>query len=727
MNHAQDKNLRSVEVLLTKPFDHGFDYAVPEGMAVKPGSLVEVPFGKQTLKGVVLGEGTQKLDPAKIKPLQMVLSHLPALKPSLLSYIDWVSRYTLSPKGQVLKMVLPMEEALEPVQQKPFYMRSSIIPKPVTAARIKVLTLMEDEKPRTALDIHQEAEVSAAVVNGLVEQGALVCVKAPSLPVSAIFHDIPAPTLSDSQAHAAKDIHKKIGGGFSVTLLDGVTGSGKTEVYFDVIEALLKTPAAQSLVLLPEIALSLQWVDRCEARFGFRPVVWHSNLKISERRENFRAIQSGKARLIVGARSALFLPYTDLQLIVVDEEHEISYKQEEGVLYQARDMAVARAFQEKIPVVLASATPSLETVHNVQQGRYSVITLPERHGGVKLPGVHLVDMRHEALESGTWISGRLRAEIAETLSRGKQVMLFLNRRGYAPLLLCRGCGHRFACTECSSWMVLHRSNGKLVCHHCGVTAPVPEQCPACSAKESLVACGPGVERVHEEIRELFPKARVAVMASDTMTNLAEAEKTVGAMTGGDIDILVGTQMMAKGYHFPKLHLIGVIDADLGLSGGDLRAAERTYQMLHQVAGRAGRETDQGVVLLQTYVPDHPVMQALAHHDRKGLEALELDARRDAGFPPFGRLAGVIVEGANEADVVTECRKLARSAPKGENIRVLGPAPAPISRLKGRYRYRFLVKAGKDVSIQRLLSEWLPQEQRNSKIRIRADIDPYSFF
>lgn len=658
--------MNQVEVLLPKPFDHGFDYRVPANMALKVGDYVLVPFGKQTLVGVVWREGTQNLAESKIKEVQEIVEHIPFLSNTHMRYIEWVAAYCFAPRGMVLKMVMPVENAFED-----------------KASRVKLLK--ETGKP----------------------------------PV--------VPDLSPFQQQAAQKLVSKLDKGFSVTLLDGITGSGKTEVYFEAIEKVLANKA-QGLVLLPEIALSTQWVKRCETRFGIRPHIWHSGLTPAQRRETWRAIAKGEAPLVVGARSALFLPFPNLKLIVVDEEHEASYKQEDGVLYHARDMAVARAHHFRIPIILASATPSLETVYNVQQGKYDCVKLAERHGGAALPSMKLIDMRHEMMEPGNWIAPTLRTRIAATLGNGKQAMLFLNRRGYAPLLLCRGCGYRFACSVCTAWMVVHRNGKKqtLLCHHCGHHADIPEACPDCGAKEKFAACGPGVERVLEEVQQLFPEVRVEMMTSDTTTSLNNTQQLVDAMTAGEINILIGTQMMAKGYHFPSLHLIGVIDADLGLAGGDLRAAERTYQILHQVAGRAGREGDQGEVWLQTYLPEHPVMQALEAHDRKALEELELEAREYGGYPPFGRLAGIIVDGILEAEVQSACRQLARHIPTSDQVRVLGPAPAPLSRLRGRYRQRFLVCSSKNISLQAYLHSWLNQASISSKIRIRVDIDPYSF-
>lgn len=655
-----------VEVLLPKPFDTGFDYWL-EGYTSPPlGAWVKVPFGKQEIHGVVWKAGTQSLDASKVKHVLAVVEDYPPVSAEMRNFVDFVADYTLSPRGMVLKMLLPVDEALEAPKKR----------ERVTVAAEKTF--------------------------------------APALS-----------PLSPAQQEVADGLKQCLFQGHSVTLLDGVTGSGKTEVYFDVIARLLQETTGQVLVLLPEIGLSMQWVERCEQRFGVRPHVWHSHLTPAQRRDTWRAIAKGQARLVVGARSALFLPYPHLQLIVVDEEHEHSYKQEDGVLYHGRDMAVARGHYEKIPVVLASATPSLESVWNVTQTRYRLASLPHRHGGARLPEVVLVDMRKERLDSGNFLSQPLRLAIAETLAAGHQAMLFLNRRGYAPLLLCRACGHRFACPECTSWMVTHKRHKHLQCHHCGRVEPEPSLCPTCGADDGLIACGPGVERVEEEVVALFPQAKVVQMTSDSTTSVIEAEAMVRAMAAGEIDIMVGTQMMAKGYHFPKLNLIGVVDADMGLQGGDLRANERTFQLLHQVAGRAGRESQEGKVLVQTYLPDHPVMQALKAYDRDMLEQLELKAREGANMPPFGRLAAIIVEGEQEQEVAAFARNLARTAPLGQ-FQLLGPAPAPLYRLRNRYRFRFLARSSRAFPLQKALARWLAPFQQQQKIRVKVDMNPYNF-
>jgi primosomal protein N' (replication factor Y) len=540
----------------------------------------------------------------------------------------------------------------------------------------------------------------------------------------------PGPVLSAAQNEAATALIgdvQKVGaeGGFSVTLLDGVTGSGKTEVYFEAIAAALARDQ-QVLVLLPEIALTTQWLERFHRRFGTAPLEWHSDLTGVERRLGWRAVIGGKAQVVVGARSSLFLPFPELGLIVIDEEHDTSFKQEGGVIYNARDMAVVRGRLGDIPVVLASATPSLETVTNAETGRYRRLRLPERHGGAQLPTIIAIDMRQESLERQSWLSQSLQQAITRTLAAGEQTMLFLNRRGYAPLTLCRHCGHRLECPNCTAWLVEHRLRGRLECHHCGLSIRPPENCPECGAEDSLAACGPGVERLAEEVALRFPKARFAIMASDTLQGPAAAARLVRRMQEREIDILIGTQIMAKGHHFPYLTLVGVIDADLGLAGGDLRASERTFQLLHQVSGRAGREERPGQVLLQSYQPDHAVMEALVSGDRDRFLESEARERERHVMPPFGRLAALIVSSPDGRQADEAARVLARSRPADSRVQVLGPAPAPLAILRGRHRRRLLVKAPRAVNMQAFLRAWLDRSRLPNSVRVQVDVDPYSF-
>jgi primosomal protein N' (replication factor Y) len=532
--------------------------------------------------------------------------------------------------------------------------------------------------------------------------------------------------LSPDQAIAAGRLVNSVEAGkFAVTVLDGVTGSGKTETYFAAVAASLAA-GRQVLVLLPEIALGAQWLERFRERFGVLPAQWHSDIKEAKRRDTWSAVATGRARVVVGARSALFLPFPDLGLIIVDEEHDPSYKQEDGVCYQARDMAVLRASLADIPIVLVSATPSLETVVNVARGRYERVALPRRHAEAELPAVRLVDLRRERIERGRFLSPPLVAELAANFEAGEQALLFLNRRGYAPLTLCRACGHRFQCPSCTAWLVEHRFTGRLLCHHCGHAEAVPACCPECLAAGALVPCGPGVERLLEEVSERFPEARAALMVSDLLSGPHAAAELAEAMTERRYDLLIGTQIVAKGHHFPMLTLVGVVDADLGLAGGDLRAAERTYQLLHQVGGRAGRAAHKGRVLIQTYMPDQPVMQALAAGGRDRFLEAEATARRSAGLPPFGRLAALIVSAGDPETCDFTARALSRAAPQLPGVTVLGPAPAPLAVLRGRHRRRFLVKAGREVRLQAVLRDWLARVRIAGSARIQVDIDPYSF-
>ena len=530
------------------------------------------------------------------------------------------------------------------------------------------------------------------------------------------------PALSPEQQQAAQALAVRAGRSKPV-LLDGVTGSGKTEVYYHAIAETLAA-GKQVLVLLPEIALTHQWLARFERAFGAEPAAWHSQRTPASKARLWQAVLRGEAKVVVGARSALFLPFSNLGLIIVDEEHDASYKQEDGVPYHARDMAVVRAHLAQVPLVLVSATPSLETLENVREGKYEALHLPERFGPAQLPTVHLVDMAVDTPERGQFLSPVLRQQLLARLERGEQSLLFLNRRGYAPLLLCRACGHRFQCSDCSAWLVMHGGR-RLECHHCGHREPMPHACPACEAPaDKLAACGPGVERIVEEVQQMFVgpnPPRIALLSSDEDI----AADTWGAIERGEIDILIGTQMVAKGHHFPNLTFVGVVDADLGLEGADLRAAERAYQLLHQLAGRAGRAEKPGEVYLQTYQPNHPVMRALAAHDRDGVMAQEMAMRREGGWPPFGQLAAILLDGVNEANVKRAAQALAQSAPRDGRLTVLGPAPAPLSRLRGQYRYRLLVKAEKGIHLQKTLRNWLT-DQRFSGVRVKLDVNPYYF-
>jgi primosomal protein N' (replication factor Y) len=718
-------------VLLPLPLGGAYDYGVPDGMSVEPGSFVRVPLGTRSVAAVVWDPPEGEAEPiaaAKVKPIEAVYD-VPPMQAMLRRLVDWIAAYTVAPRGAVLRMAMGPADALVPPEPRRCYALPPSLPADakLTPARRRVVAVLSDGLPRPSSVLAFEAGCSAAVLRGMVAAGLLAETPvAPLAPRPIPDGRRPFPILSPAQHDAAAAIDDAIRArryhGF---LLDGVTGSGKTEVYFKAIATALAEDR-QILVLLPEIALGAQWHQRFERQFGCPAAGWHSGVGGTERRFIWRDVRSGRAKVVVGARSALFLPFHDLGLIVVDEEHDGSYKQEDGVVYHARDMAVVRASLAQIPIVLASATPSLESLVNAERGRYTRLVLPSRHGGARLPEIASIDLRRDKPARHRFLAPKLVAALAQSLEQGEQAMLFLNRRGYAPLTLCRSCGHRLNCPNCTAWLVEHRFRNRLICHHCGHAQPLPETCPACSDRQSLAPCGPGVERVAEEISALFPEARVAVMASDTLIGPQALGDLIARVEAHELDLLIGTQIMAKGHHFPMLTLVGVVDADLGLNGGDLRAAERTYQLLHQIAGRAGRAERPGRVLLQTYDPEHPVMQALIGGERDRFLELEAEGRSRHGWPPYGRLAALIVSAGETDEADLAAAALARAAPHLRGLSVLGPAPAPLAILRGRHRRRFLLKTERGVNIQAVLRQWVGAVKLPSSVKVQIDVDPYSF-
>ena len=720
---------RTVRVLLPLPLADAYDYSVPDGMEVTAGHFVVVPLGRRETLGVVWGEGTGEVPEAKLRDIVGVMPALPMAEP-LRRFVDWVSAYTLGPPGAVLRMAMSAPSALEEPKTELVYRAASAATDDtlkMTAARRRVLEQLKDGPALSAAELAHLAGVGTSVIKTMASAGLLEAVE------RIVRRRFPQPdgtreghALSPDQKFAAEALVEKVKAhAFSATLLDGVPGSGKTEVYFEAIAAALAIDR-QALVLLPEIALTAQWLRRFEDRFGAAPAPWHSGLTSLERRETWRAIAEGRVGVVVGARSALFLPFADLGLIVVDEEHDGSFKQDDGVSYNARDMAVVRARLVAAPIVLASATPSLESVANVTAGRYGTLHLPDRPGERKLAKISAIDLRRDPPERGRWLSPPVVKAMTEVLAAGDQTLLFINRRGYAPFTLCRGCGRGLECPQCSAWLVEHRFRRTLVCHHCGYSEPPARSCKHCGAVDQFVACGPGVERLAEEALELFPEARTELFTSDSLMNRNAASEAIDRMEKGEIDILIGTQMAAKGHHFPKLTLVVVVDADLGLNGGDLRAAERTFQLLYQVAGRAGREDRPGRAMVQTHMPEHPVMQALVSADRDRFVTAELADRALAKMPPYGRLASLIISGPDAAAVDNVCAAIARHAPHQTGLSVLGPSPAPLALLRGRHRRRFLLKAPRDVAVQPLLRSWLAQIGLPGSVRLQIDVDPYSF-
>ncbi|WP_321343483.1 primosomal protein N' [Breoghania sp.] len=720
---------RIVPVLVPVAVEGPWSYRVPDGMDVRPGTVVEVPVGPRKLIGAVWdGEPDTEIDPKRLRNIHRAFD-VPPISDDMRRFVDWVANWTLAAPGMVLRMVLRVRDALEPEAPVRGVARAGDPPGRMTPARQKVLAALERVPLGwTKSALAEEAGVSAGVIDGLVEAGTLALVDLPRPPRAPLDVDRPGPSFTPAQAEAAGELRKAAEGGFSVTLIDGVTGSGKTEVYFEAVAEVLRR-GHQALVLLPEIALTNQFLDRFEARFGGRPVEWHSELTPRMRARTWRDVASGEARVVVGARSALFLPFRDLGLIVVDEEHDSAFKQDDRVPYSARDMSVVRGNISGFPVLLSSATPSVESRVNAEAGRYRRVVLEERATGAEMPVLTAIDMRNEGPERGKWLAPKLVSAIREALVDKAQSLLFLNRRGYAPLTLCRHCGHRFQCPDCSAWLVEHRFRGRLVCHHCGHQEPKPDVCPACGTADSLVACGPGVERIAEEIGEIFPEARRLILSSDSFSSAETMRRELKLVEDGEVDIVIGTQLVAKGHNFPLMRLVGVVDADLGLANGDPRAAEKTFQLLAQVTGRAGRIGGGGLGFLQTYAPENPVLQALLSGGQDRFYREEIEARRNAGLPPFGRLAAIIVSSPHRSDAEGYARALVRAAPlqSAPVVNVLGPADAPLALVRGRHRQRILVRAPRGFDLQSWLRAWLNAAPRaTGSLRVQIDVDPQSF-
>ncbi|MCP4393269.1 MAG: primosomal protein N' [Alphaproteobacteria bacterium] len=725
-----------VSVLLPIPLGKSYDYIIPDTIKeLTIGEFVDVPFGHRTMIGAIWGKAAapSSFDKKKIKTINQKLE-IPPLSETNRKFVDWVAGYTMSPLGAVLKMVLCAPSALEPPKLSTLYslpdqdQKSNTKRPKLTKQRKAVIDL--NPMRMTAKQIADKAGVGVSVITSMAKAGLLektlieerANFKQPDISKSELLN------LSTEQEQAANALNATIDNGFSSTLLYGVTGSGKTEVYLSTVAEALKH-GKQVLVMLPEIALTSQWLEKFKRRFGVSPAEWHSDIGEKSRRQTWRAVLNGEVKVIVGARSALFLPYKDLGLIIIDEEHDHAFKQEENVIYHGRDMAVVRAKISDIPILLASATPALETINNVIEGRYKRVDLKNRFSGVSMPEISIINMKKDMkdVNNDRWISPTLEKAITLRLQNKEQSLLFLNRRGYAPLTLCRACGHRMQCPNCTSWLVEHKHRKRLICHHCDYSTNIKKACPECGAEGEMAACGPGVERINEEVNKLFPDANIAMMTSDTVTNHEEASKVIRKIIDHEIDILIGTQMLAKGHHFPSLTLVGAVDADTGLSGGDLRAAEKTFQILSQVAGRAGREEKLGEVLLQTYEPESMIMEALQTGDKNKFIKIETEGRKILKMPPFGKLAAIIISGKDQTKTYQVAKDLGKVAPHTvKGITVLGPAEAPIHKLRNNYRYRMLLKADRNIKTQHIINQWLSKIKVPSSVKIKIDIDPYSF-
>ena len=717
-----------IGVLTTQPLDRVLDYRAPEGGCFA-GAFVEVPLGPRKVLGVVWGPGQGDFDASKVRSVIRVLD-APPMREELRDFLRRAADYTLTPLSAMLRLATRAPGLGDAPSMRRVYRLGEGVPDRATAARARVLEVLRDYGGLsfTLKELAEMAGVSTSVVKGLVAQGAVREEESPrDTPFPRLDTDLPGKPLTDDQDAAAAHLRGALSGGYGTTLLKGVTGSGKTEVYLEAVAEAVRG-GRQALVLLPEIALTSEFLTRVEQRFGARPAEWHSGVTMTERRRIWKMAAQGEVQLVVGARSALFLPFQHLGLIIVDEEHDTSYKQEDGVLYNARDMAVLRASIVGAQVVLASATPSLESWANAEAGKYARVELTARFGDAVLPEMRAIDMRAETLPSGRWISPTLERAVKARMERGEQSLLFINRRGFAPVTLCRACGQQIGCDHCDARMVEHRFLKRLMCHQCGETTPIPTVCPSCGVEDKLAPVGPGVERLAEEAIALFPEARIVTLSSDLFASARALKAAIDQIAQGGADIVIGTQLVAKGHNFPNLTLVGVIDSDLGLQGSDLRAAERTFQLMRQVAGRAGRAAIPGQALLQTYQPEHPVIRAILSGDETGFWQAELRERSAAGVPPYGRMAGIILSGGDVARVFDAGNTLARNdgALREIGAQVFGPAPAPIARVRGRHRVRLLVKAAKGAPLQGALSRWIAPLRLTGDLRLQVDIDPQSF-
>lgn len=728
----------SVAVLRTTP--KPYDYCVAEGLQLVAGSIVRVPLGRQDVYGVVLGAGKGTVAPERLRDI-IALCNCPPIRSSVIEFAIWTANYVMAPLPRIMKMVMCVPEAFEtPLQELRYRIpQGKLKPKIKTTPQRDKLLYVLSEAGQAGLDaptLLAHAGCGRIVLTGLLKLKAVEkftvepSSKKPPLNFKALLNS-ELPQLSHEQALATTNLLSALwpqGGtqdaaGQKTVVLEGVTGSGKTEVYMEAIQEAL-SQGKQALILLPEIALTPQMLARFKVRFGFEPAPWHSQLTQRRRREIWRGIAQGHETIVIGARSALFLPFLNLGLIVVDEEHDPAYKQEDGVRYNARDLAVVRGKLEGCSVILASATPSLETVINVRSGKYAHSVLTTRFRAT-MPTVEHIDLRADPPDSGHFLSPQLVAAVLETLASGEQALLFLNRRGFAPLTLCNACGYRYSCKNCSAWLVAHQRTGHLHCHHCGGVSRAPTCCIECGGEDSLVACGPGVERIAAEAKDKFPKARIALASSDTLSTPKQALEFAQAMQAKEIDLLIGTQIIAKGHHFPELTCVGVVDGDLGLGGADPKASERTRSLLHQVSGRAGRAERPGRVMIQTRNPDHPVMQALVSEDQEAWISGEIDVRKQAGLPPFRRMAALILSSANFEKGAEAGRLLRRAAPQADGVYVLGPAPAVLPFLRGRYRWRLLMFTERTLHPQPILQAWLEAVEIPTSVRLQIDIDPVS--
>ncbi|QLF93195.1 primosomal protein N' [Pseudomonas sp. ABC1] len=736
-----------LRLALPSPLRRLFDYLPPAGVpvaALRPGVRLRVPFGRREVIGI-LAELSEYSDvpPEKLKPASELLDHQPALPDSLFKLCQWAARYYQHSLGDTLSWALPVllrqGDPAEARQEQVWHLNEGASlddPRLARAPRqrdaLKAIAQHTHGVPQGLLS---KLQLNRSSLELLLEKGLLRietrrCHAAPK-PHHGSWLLQPPLTLNDEQRIACEAVRASLGS-FHPFLLAGITGSGKTEVYLQLIQTVLEA-GKQALVLIPEINLGPQTLARFERRFNARIALLHSNVSDRERLDIWLAARDGEVDIVIGTRSALFTPLKSPGLIILDEEHDASYKQQEGLRYHARDLALVRARQEQVPILLGSATPSLESLHNAHAGRYALLKLTQRAGGASAPRFLRLDVKSRPLDAG--ISGPLQQAIAQTLQAGQQVLVFLNRRGFAPTLLCHDCGWTSQCQRCDARMTLHQRHGELRCHHCGHVQRQPLQCPDCG-KVDLRPVGAGTERAEERLNTLYPDFPVLRIDRDSTARKGSMEKLLGTINRGEPCLLVGTQMLAKGHHFPRVTLVAILDADGGLFSADFRASERMAQLIVQVAGRAGRAGEPGKVIIQSHMADHPLLVQLTEQGYFAFAEQALSERRAAGLPPFCHLALLRAEahkpGQAEGFLDEACQQAEHLLNElGLNgIELLGPVPAPMERRAGRYRAQLLLQSNTRPALHQLLGTLLPcmeQLPGGRSVRWSLDVDPIDLF
>ena len=659
-----------INILLPLPFNQTFQYLCNDEEKVELGDFVLVPFKDKIVTGCIWENKSKlkkKLPKKKIRNIEKKLNFSPLNKQNR-DFIDWVSNYTMNNLGSTLKLCLSIKQIFKK--------------KKIEKIKDQSLNLSSDKF-----------------------------------------------LLTKEQLNAKKYIFQKIDNKkFSTVVIDGVAGSGKTEVYFEAINKCLMEKK-QVLVLLPEISMTTQWFDRFKKKFKTNPLLWHSDIKGSEKIKIWKSILEDNVNIVVGARSSLFLPFKNLGLIIIDEEHDQSFKQEEGIIYNARDMAVVRAKISNIPIILCSATLSIETKLNVLERKYDVVKLKQAYGEAGLPEVKIIDLGKNPPEKGMWLADEVHRELKKTIESGNQALFFLNRRGFAPYVFCNSCYKRILCPNCDVGLVFHKKIDNLICHHCGYKSLLENNKKICKESEKkcdLFLYGPGVEKIYEEIKNKNKNLNIEILTSEEMQKKGKGETILRKFEREEINVIIGTQILAKGHHFPKLTLVVIVDADFGFIGGDLRAAEKTFQLLTQVSGRSGRSRLSGKVLIQSTMADNPILKKIKKFDLNGFFLEELNIRKESGLPPFKKLCSLMLISKNEKKLNDFCRKMKVNIEPSNEFEVLGPAPPFISYVRGKYRKRFIIRCAKNKNIQKFVSIWLKKLQTPFDLKVSIDIDPYNF-